>query len=213
MPFSLEATNLDWIAFTSLARIKARLNSSFEDTEQDGQIAILIDEVSRTITRALGFHTLRTTRIETYRRCGSMTFLCLDARPAVSITSIKAAETIADLALDAALVPATEYVVQKSMGIVRFLDVFATETGFVRVEYVGGFADIAPDGGMGTSMLASAPDLVEACEVQIIHALNTQRSPGGSVTSIAGASTSYQDAYALLPHVRRTIALYRRDIG
>jgi len=202
---ALETTVFDAVDFTDLAAVKTAMNTTSSSTALDGLIATEIGDISAEMTRYLGFHTLSASRTETYVLRHGKRVLTLDARPVTVLpTSLKIANHPDDFSA-ASEIDSRDYVVHQEAGWIKFSRRMARDTSFVRVTYTGGLA------ADSSGIITNYPELARAAALQVKFLHERRDSIGGSVTTLAGAKTTYNSQYGLLAQTRRVLDAYRRQ--
>ena len=204
MTYAINSTGLQSVNLTTRAIVKALVDGSVDTTAQDALIDQMISEVSSEMTRYLGFHTVRGSRTEQYNVPINRKMLTLDSRPVVSLSSIKYSDTIAGLAT-ADEMDTDYYVLRKQAGWIQFCTALWFTNGFFSVTYDDGLGLTAGD------IVANYPEISGACARQVKYYLQRTDGLGGSVTSIAGASSSYTYEYGLMQSVKSVLDAYRRS--
>ena len=204
MTYAINSTGLQSVDLTTRATVKALVDGSIDTTDQDALIDQMITEVSSEMTRYLGFHTRRASRTDQYSIPINRKMFTLDSRPVVSISSIKYAGSIADLATAEEL-EADDYVLHKQAGWIQLCTSLSHTYGFFSITYDAGLGLTAGD------IVANYPEISGACARQVKYYLQRTDGLGGSVTSIPGASASYTYEYGLMQSVKSVLDAYRRS--
>ena len=197
------SSELGFTSLTTTARVIAKMDVDSASDSRTAFIDSLIEEVSTHMGVMLNRHLLRTERTETYKLRRWAKTLTLDGADA-SITSIKAATDPSGLSTAAALVANDDYFLEARGGVVKLFGEQPGDPLYVEVTYTGGYFTGASE--IGTKHMW----LTDACEMQVLHRLRRQDTLGGNLQTIAGAGTSFEGAYNLLPTVRDVIRAHRK---
>ncbi len=194
----------EWVALTTLARVKAKLDPSSQDDGQDAVLTQLIDEVSAQFAAYLQVHTLQKTRDEVHRLRPKTRIVTLDARPIIGDAMVFHGATQTAAANGTTPLDASCYFVRDQSGWIELTPPMTAATYFL-VQYTGGLGTDA------ASAAANAPDIADAADLQVAYRYKRQGNPGGNVTSLAGGGTQYDSQYGLLKEVKRVLAPYARN--
>ena len=195
--------------FTTLARVKSIINSSIADSSQDALLSSFISSVSVKFTKYLACHAVKAERTEVYEVKAGQRIISLDGFPiddSSAAVSVKLAYADTDAAFEAATaLNDDEFVVNRPAGYIRMLVEQRRDPAFARVTYTGGLA-------LAGEIPDQYPDLAFACDLQVKYLLQRHDNLGGTVSSRAGVSTTYQSSeYGLLTEVRGILDSYRRS--
>ncbi len=205
-------TQLDVIDLTTVDRVRELIPQNVDDKGADELMARLITDQSAMIGRHIGLHLSRLSapsgpqpfRTEVYELRQHARVLSLDAKPIVSVSSIRENASIPDDWTTVAETSASLYVLNKPGGWIRFLKSRANNPGYIQVIYDGGF------GGAAANIIADFPDLAHACELAVKYELERLNTLGGDITTIPGASTTFNAPYMMHKEVERLLGYHRR---
>jgi hypothetical protein len=210
---SLEFVSWDSLDLTTVARVKAVVDSSSTDTTRDGLIGDLITEVSKQFTNYIGNHMLEATRTETYEIKQNARMMTLDASPvrtgAGGVTSIWYDYHPSELTISDAL-EAKDYSVHNGAGWIRFHRQLQYDPGYIQIVYTAGMATATSNTTDDSGVLERYPDLAHMCDLQVKYLLERLKTLGGSITTIPGAKASFVGEYGFLRQVRKHLDSIRR---
>ena len=204
MATTIGGAGLESVSLTTIAEVKLLLTSAYASTESDPLIESFIITGSEEITRYLGFHTLLSSRTETYHVRHGKRILTLDGRFVTGgLTSIKTSDhpTKFDTAVE---LLETDYVLHDAAGWIRFMCRQANWDYYVRVTYSSGL------GANAAAVVATHKQISYAAALQVKYFLQRRDSPGGNITTLAGGATSFNGQYAFLREVRSILDALRR---
>ena len=192
------------IDLTTTARVRSLLGLPDDDTSADTNVGRLITSASARIERYLrrGIDTIA--RTETFDVVSGRTTYALGAYPVTSVASVKIA-TNYDFASATAKTSGADYHVDLTSGIVEQLTAWLGGPRVLQVVYTAGL------GANAAAIIASYPDLTDACEKQVVEEHNRRGSMLRSSTNTGGA-TETSAAVTLIPIVREILAPYRRPV-
>lgn len=187
---------------TTVSRVLAFLDLS-EDAVRDGGLAelgVMVSAVSGALANLCNRPFLVASRTER-RSLFRPTFKVMGG-PARSIASVKMYPSGA-LSSSAAVIPATGYELQDGGNTVAIGAPFVSGMVY-EVAYTGGLAEDTDE------VIASFPDLEEACKMQVAYLWQRHKSLGRTSMDLGGGSTSFVKDYDLLPGVRTILTRYAR---
>lgn len=208
----------DFVALTTLARVKAKMDNSLTVPAQDAVLQAHIDEVSAEFASYLQFHTLRKDRDEVHRIRAASADVTLGARPVHALSQVVWAEQLEGLE-EATPLGLDCYLIHPETGWLELDLGTAGGRGYVRVSYNGGLgtmpealpgASPTSPGAMTPYVVIEFPEIAAACEAQVAYRHQRQSTLGGDVTTIPGAGTSFRGEYGLLKSVEAVLNRYRR---
>jgi hypothetical protein len=192
------------IDLTTTARVRSLLGLPDDDTSADTNVGRLITSASARIERYLrrGIDTIA--RTETFDVMHGRYTYALGAYPVTSVASVKVA-TNYDFASATAKTSGADYHVDLTAGVVEQLTTWLAGPRVLQVVYTAGLA------ANTAAVLASYPDLTDACEKQVVEEHNRR---GGMLRKSAnvGGATESSESVTLIPIVREILAPYRRPV-
>lgn len=186
---------------TTLARVKAQLGDT--GSANDALLGVLIASVSAEIEGALGYPLLQAERTEHYDLDQNDRIIFLRVVPVVSVAEVKVGPSSWDFTTLSALTADQDYRLGRDGQL--WLEL-RTYSGFdkARVRYTAGL------GTSDTAVVAAAPDLALAADIQVCEEWRRRNNPAQiTVPGPKGAKT-LDSPHRFLPRVEQLIARYRR---
>lgn len=190
------------IDLTTTERCEALAGVGTADVSTTAAFAALVTSVSARIERYLNRPIEAVARTEYLDVVPDRFSYQLGANPVASIASVKNSASFA-WADVTSKVEGTDYVLDPASGIIRQLTYWTAGAEALQVVYTAGLA------ANTAAVLASYPDLADACEKQVVEEYNRRGSMLRKSANVGGA-TETSESMTLLPIVREILAPYRR---
>lgn len=188
---------------TTTARVKALLGDT--SNTNDTLYGTLVASVSREIEKDLGYELEQKSRIELHSPDLNESLVFLKTIPVVSITQVRVAyEGLWDFAAYDVLVANDHYRLLATGELYfKYGLIYGRDT--LEVTYVAGI------GVDDAAVIAAAPDLALAADLQVVEEFQRRKNPGVIVrTGPGGSAQTYDSRHGFLPRVIELLSPYRR---
>lgn len=186
---------------TTLTRVKAL--SGDTSAQNDALLTTLISQVSREIESLIGYELERKSRVEVRSPEINQRIIMLKHRPVVSVTQVRVAvEGSWDFATHAALTANSDYKLSGNSLYFTSGLIYGKDT--LEITYIGGI------GATTTDVVANAPSLALAAEIQVNEEFRRRTNPSTISRPGPGGTKVYAAPHGMLPRVRELLFPYRR---
>lgn len=190
------------VSATTLSRVKAHIGDT--SSANDALYASLIVSVSREVELCIGYDLLQAERTELYDLSQHDRFIFLNVVPVVSVAEVKIGPSYWGFSGISALTADQDYRLGPDGRLYLNGD---WGYGFqkAQVKYTAGF------GTTDTAVIAAAPAIAFATDIQVVEEFQRRRNPSTlTTTGPGGAAKTYVARHGLLPRVLELLSPYRR---
>lgn len=187
---------------TTIARVKALMPVDVSDHDAliSGQ---LIPQWSARVAEMLGREVAVAARTQTFRLRRFQRLIPLPAYPVTAVSSVSYGQKANDLE---SLTEHEDWFLDPDARHLRLTEEFHARFDYavLSVTWTGGMAATTD------AFVSAYPDIAGALDMQIVHALNRRRSPGGTTEVFGGGSIRHEATLEVLPELTAAVALHER---